>query len=110
MRAERSNTLPASDKPDTQNLKHMVMQDSDKSKKASKLEMNLNALKFKANIEEEILKNDHSSGARYECIFKNLLRDIRQYYANKFDTFLMQLYGPLAYNKNQKNKYDLFPF
>ena len=39
--------------------------------------MNINALKFKSNIEEEINKSDQKSGARYECIFKNLLRDIR---------------------------------
>ena len=50
--------------------------------------MNINALKFKANIEEEILKKDKTSGARYECIFKNLLRDVRQYYSSKFDAFL----------------------
>ncbi len=39
--------------------------------------MNINAMKFKANIENEILMKDKTSGARYECIFKNLLRDIR---------------------------------
>ena len=61
----------------SQNLKQMILQSSVNIKKSTKLEMNINALKFKANIEEEILKKDKTSGARYECIFKNLLRDIR---------------------------------
>lgn len=52
--------------------------------------MNINAMKFKANIEEEIMKNDQESksGARYECIFKNLLRDIRQFYSSRFEQFI----------------------
>ena len=89
----------------------MVMQKPlEKSKKSSKLEMNINALRFKANIEEEMLQKDQGFGARYECIFKNLLRDIRQYYSSKFETFLRQIYGPIAYNKNLRNNNELFPF
>ena len=59
-------------------------------KKIPKIEMNINAMKFKANIEEEILKNDQESksGARYECIFKNLLRDIRQFYYSRFEQLI----------------------
>ena len=78
--------------------------------KISKLEMNQNAVKFKANIEEEIQKTDKASGARYECIFKNLLRDIRQYYSTKFENFLKQIYTLDSYNKNLRFKYQLFPY
>ena len=64
--------------------------------KTSKLVLNQNALKFKLNIEKAIQdqanfnpqnidlekienqkKPDMQVGARYECIYKNLLRDIR---------------------------------
>ena len=76
----------------------------------SKIEMNQNAVKFKANIEEEIQKTDQASGARYECIFKNLLRDVRQYYSTKFESFLKQIYSLDNYNKNLRFKYQLFPY
>ena len=45
---------------------------------------------FKTNIEQEIALNDNPEGARYECIYKNLLRDIRQHFAARFDAFLKQ--------------------
>ena len=73
--------------------------------KTSKLVLNQNALKFKLNIEKAIYdqantqedgkngadlakKQETQVGARYECIYKNLLRDIRQYFSTNFDKFL----------------------
>ena len=95
--------------------------------KTSKLILNQNALKFKLNIEKAIQyqpsstpqnidtektenqkKPDIQVGARYECIYKNLLRDIRQFFSTNFDKFLKQ-----ELNKGQRNlqvKYILFPF
>jgi arginine/ornithine N-succinyltransferase beta subunit len=73
----------------TQNLRKLVMVNKRENSKTSKLILNHNALKFKINIEDAIkaqvleLKENSAeakklkAGARYECIYKNLLRDIR---------------------------------
>jgi hypothetical protein len=61
--------------------------------KPTKKELNANAIKFKVNIEAELSaekeeikmepvgtmsrKANKSVGARYECIYKNFLREIR---------------------------------
>jgi hypothetical protein len=76
----------------------MVIDSECRTEKTSKLTLNKNALKFKENIEQEIAKTQSQilkgdgkekknlgrskdggakAGARYECIYKNLLRDIR---------------------------------
>jgi hypothetical protein len=75
----------------------MIIISENQHKKTSKLILNRNAVRFKQNIEEEIAKiqclhPDNGpkkktlgrtkdagvkAGARYECIYKNLLRDIR---------------------------------
>ena len=59
--------------------------------KASKVKRSLNAQIFKFNVDNEIQKHDDGTtkqGARYECIYKNLFRDIRQFYSDKFDEFV----------------------
>ena len=86
--------------------------------KTSKIILNHNALIFKVNIEHAInemkLKNgepmikdradydrfrtksklgknkESQAGARYECIYKNFLREIRQYFSNDFERFIEQ--------------------
>ena len=80
--------------------------------KISKVQMNLNAVRFKTNIEEEIKAENSSikSGARYECIYKNLLRDIRQFYSHKFDMFLQEQFGLSRQKKNMDWKQVLFPY
>ena len=50
---------------------------------------------------------DYKAGARYECIYKNLLREIRQYYSSKFDCYVQKKFS--SQNKYQKHKYGLFP-
>ena len=57
--------------------------------------LNKNAVRFKSNVEKEINsylqasspedKTFGKKGARYECIYKNLLREVRQYYAKKYE-------------------------
>jgi hypothetical protein len=60
-----------------------------KEDKTSKMNLNLNAVLFKQNVESEIQKSSGTnSGARYECIYKNFLREIRQYYSIKFEQFI----------------------
>ena len=62
--------------------------------KSSKMMMNMQAIKFKQNVEHEInvqkasSDSDQKIGARYECIYKNLLREIRQYYSLQFEEFI----------------------
>ena len=83
--------------------------------KTSKIILNHNALIFKVNIEHAInemkVKNgepmikdradydrfrsngqgktqEYQAGARYECIYKNFLREIRQYFSNDFERFV----------------------
>lgn len=76
----------------------MIQLSEDQHIKTSKLILNKNAQQFKNNLDEEIRKalfNDQpegalmqsmnaTAGARYECIYKNLLRDMRQFYSDKF--------------------------
>ena len=50
-------------------------------------------------------------GARYECIYKNLIRDLRQHFSGKFDKFLMnQVNQTDFFGKNTRSKYETFPF
>lgn len=85
--------------------------------------MNENAIKFKTNIEAELTaekcevndpvgtmsrKANKSVGARYECIYKNFLREIRQYYSNKFDEFIKT--KPPIRKNNLQMKSVLFPY
>jgi hypothetical protein len=66
-------------------LRNMITES--KTLKTSKAEMNKNAIRFKTNIEQAIIDGDaaQKGGARYECIYKNLLREIRQFYSTKFN-------------------------
>ena len=59
-------------------------------------------VKFKKNISNE-LKNQtilidgvvkKPAGARYECIYKNLLREIRKYFNKKYDNFSKEVLNP----------------
>jgi hypothetical protein len=72
------------------NLKKMISDSQKTVQRASKLLLNYNAIIFKTNVEEELtkkqieegvsnanIKQGDNSGARYECIYKNLLREIR---------------------------------
>jgi hypothetical protein len=84
------------------NLKKMVIVSDDKTSKPSKQTLNENAIKFKLNVDLEIQKLQAQfkdveaskskilgrsqeagvkAGARYECIYKNYLRDIRQFFS-----------------------------
>ena len=113
------------------NLKKMVVLSETKTVKTSKLILNHAALRFKENIEFEInliqsqitdntqILNKTKTlgrskdagvkaGARYECIYKNFLRDIRQYYSGEFVKFLKGIDNP--YKKNLQYKYLLFPY
>ena len=53
-------------------------------------------------------KANKSVGARYECIYKNFLRDIRQFYSGKYEKFLNSL--SISGKKNPSFKYLLFPY
>jgi hypothetical protein len=53
-------------------------------------------------------KANKSVGARYECIYKNFLREIRQYYSTKFESYLKNQ-PPIRKNNLQK-KCLLFPY
>lgn len=89
----------------TQNLRKLVMVNKRENQKTSKLILNHNAIKFKVNIEDAIkaqvleLKENSAeakklkAGARYECIYKNLLRDIRQFFSNNFEKFIQTELG-----------------
>ena len=51
------------------------------------------------------------AGARYECIYKNLIRDLRQHFAAKFDNYLVSKVGKTnTFGKNNRSKYEIFPF
>ena len=103
----------------TQNLRKLVMVNKGENKKTSKLILNHNAIKFKINIEEaikaQVLESQDNSkeakqqkaGARYECIYKNLLRDIRQFFSNKFEKFIQTEVGK-SY-KTLQMRYSIFP-
>jgi hypothetical protein len=62
--------------------------------KKSKFEMNQLTLKFKTNVEKALLEDGlnqtkkDDQGSRYECIYKNTLRDIRQFYKSRFNKFV----------------------
>jgi hypothetical protein len=75
-------------------LKRLVVNQSfvPQRTKLTKKELNENAIKFKSNIESELSnekcevaapvgtmsrKSNKSVGARYECIYKNFLREVR---------------------------------
>jgi hypothetical protein len=50
-------------------------------------------------------------GARWECIYKNLIRDLRQHFSGKFDQFLMNEVNQTDFfGKNTRSKYETFPF
>lgn len=50
-------------------------------------------------------------GARYECIYKNLLRDIRQFFSQLYDEFVSKKLNPVfLQQKNFDIKYTLFPY
>jgi hypothetical protein len=109
MRHEEKLARVSSQNPN--NLKKMVVIcSSGTTTKPSKQLLNLSAIKFKQNVDLEIqklqsqLKDKNvkkakilgrsqqagvTAGARYECIYKNFLRDIRQFYSNNFDKFLL---------------------
>lgn len=53
-------------------------------------------------------KANKSVGARYECIYKNFLREIRQFYSNKFDAFIKT--KPTIRKNNLQMKSILFPY
>jgi hypothetical protein len=73
---------------------------------SSKVQMNQNALKFKQNIENNLI---NPPGSRYECIYKNLLREFRQYYSNKFEEFLKNRINQTeSFAKNTKQNKILF--
>ena len=103
----------------TQNLRKLVMVNKRENQKTSKLILNHNALKFKINIEDAIkaqvleLKENSveakklKAGARYECIYKNLLRDIRQFFSNNFEKFIQAELGK-SY-KTLQVRYSIFP-
>ena len=99
--------------------------------KTSKFVLNRNAIKFKENIEMELAKSQSlispqenptgrksllgrskyagpKAGSRYECIYKNLLRDIRQFYSARYQDFLSTIDNP--FKKNPQYKYILFPY
>lgn len=70
--------------------------------------MNQNAIKFKENI-QETLKGQ--PGYRYECIYKNLLREFRQFFSTKFDDFLIRVYNyKESFAKNTIQNKILFQF
>jgi hypothetical protein len=48
------------------------------------------------------------AGARYECIYKNFLRDIRQYYSEKFNTYVANIQFALQLTPRQR--LEAFPF
>ena len=72
------------------------------------MKLNMNALLFKHNVEHEIQQVEGTqAGARYECIYKNLLREIRQYYSIKFEEFIQsKIVSQFKYNQL---KYFMFP-
>ena len=77
----------------SENLKKLVIcSNRNNAVKIGKTTLNENAIRFKINIEKELDMNDSSdsAGARYECIYKNLLRDIRQYYSHKYELFVKE--------------------
>ena len=109
----------------------MVIISENFAPKTSKLILNQKAQRFKENIEAEInlvqsqTINDGQilnktktlgrskdagvkAGARYECIYKNFLRDIRQFYSGKYESFLNSLNIPGK--KTPALKYLLFPY
>jgi hypothetical protein len=47
------------------------------------------------------------AGARYECIYKNLLRDIRQFFSSNFEKFIQKELGK-SY-KTLQVRYSIFP-
>ena len=65
----------------------MILLNEQSKSAVSKLLLNQNARKFKNNIQHEINVQlninqqsgsvNYKAGARYECIYKNLLREIR---------------------------------
>ena len=91
--------------------------------------MNENAIKFKLNVDYEIQKLQAQfkdveaskskilgrsqeagvkAGARYECIYKNFLRDIRQFFSQKFDSFTIRI--QYVYKLTPRQRYEAFPF
>jgi len=48
------------------------------------------------------------AGARYECIYKNFLRDIRQFYSQKFDNLVIRMQYTLKFTPKQR--YEAFPY
>ena len=75
---------------------------------SSKPLMNQNALRFKQNIIECLAD---APGSRYECIYKNLLREFRQYFQTKFEEFMLKtLNQKESFSKNTKTNKILFQF
>jgi hypothetical protein len=111
------------------NLKKMVIVSDDKTSKPSKQTLNENAIKFKLNVDREIQKLQAQfkdveaskskilgrsqeagvkAGARYECIYKNFLRDIRQFFSQRFDSYQIRM--QCVYKLTPKQRYEAFPF
>jgi hypothetical protein len=60
--------------------------------------LNKNAILFKHNIVDCLVE---APGSRYECIYKNLLREFRQYYQTKFDEYMLDRFGQSeSFSKN----------
>ena len=106
-------------------LKRLVVNQSfvPERTKLTKKELNENAIKFKTNIESELSKEkceiadpvgtmsrkaNKTVGARYECIYKNFLREVRQFYSNKYEEFMKN--KPTIRKNNLQMKSILFPY
>lgn len=70
--------------------------------------MNQNAIRFKQNIIDCLID---APGSRYECIYKNLLREFRQYYQTKFEEYMLRTNNQKeSFSKNTINNKILFQF
>ena len=49
--------------------------------------------------------SESQQGLRYECIYKNLIRDLRLFFYSKF-----KAYQKSTINENRRNKHHTFPF
>ena len=70
--------------------------------------MNKNATQFKQNVLDTL---QDQPGYRYECIYKNLLREFRQYFSTKFEEYIIKVYGYTEkFAKNTLQNKVLFQF
>jgi hypothetical protein len=78
-----------------------------------KVILNFNALKFKTNVEQELkldAESTRKAGQRYECIYKNLIREIRKFYQDEFEVFVSQQIEISMQKPTAENKQILFQF